>query len=124
MPSVPPPYGKRLCSSGAIDYLIEVSVAGCFRGTSAPLGDLGPLRTQRAVAAAISCAVARSDALDDALPAVSLRHLVGIALELLGAVFRELRDCRLRGVPEPLAILIEVGRRRREPAQCITEHSR
>ena len=53
-----------------------------------------------------------------------LRHLVGIALELLGAVLGELGDRRLRGVPEARAVLVEVGRRRREPPQRVAEHGR
>ena len=53
-----------------------------------------------------------------------LRHLVGIALELLGAVLGELGDRRLRRVPEARPVLVEVGRRRGEPPQRIAEHGR
>ena len=48
----------------------------------------------------------------------------GIALELLGAVLGELGDRRLGGVPEARAVLVEVGRRRREPPQRVAEHGR
>ena len=53
-----------------------------------------------------------------------LRHLVGIALELLGAVLGELGHRRLSGVPEARPVLIEVGRRRRQPPQRVAEHRR
>ena len=53
-----------------------------------------------------------------------LRHLVGIALELLGAVLGELGDGRLGRVPVARPVLIEVGRRRREPPQRIAEDGR
>ena len=53
-----------------------------------------------------------------------LRHLVGIALELLGAVLGELGDGRLGGVPVARPVLVEVGGRRREPPQRIAEHGR
>ncbi len=48
-------------------------------------------------------------------------HLVGIALELLGAVLRELGDRRLGGVPEARAVLVEVGRGGREPPEGVAE---
>ena len=51
-----------------------------------------------------------------------LRHLVGVALELFGAVLGELGHRRLGGIPEARAILIQIRRRRRQPAQGIAEH--
>ena len=53
-----------------------------------------------------------------------LHHLVRIALELLGAVLRQLGDRGLRRVPVARAILIEVGRRAGEPPQRIAEDRR
>ena len=53
-----------------------------------------------------------------------LRHLVGVALQQLGAVLGQLGDGRLGRVPVPRAILIEVGRRAGQPPQRIAEHGR
>ncbi len=58
-----------------------------------------------------------------AQPVIQLvRHLVRIALVLLGTIFRELGDCWLGGVPEARAVLIQVGRGTREPPQRVAEH--
>ena len=51
-----------------------------------------------------------------------LRHLVGVALQQLGAVLGQLGDGRLGRVPVPRAVLIEVGRRAGQPPQRIAEH--
>ncbi len=54
--------------------------------------------------------------------AVELVHdLVGIALELLGAILGQLGDRRLGGVPVARAVLVEVGGGAGEPAQRIAE---
>ena len=53
-----------------------------------------------------------------------LHHLVGIALQLLGAVFRQLGDRGLRRVPVARAVLIEVGRRPGQTSQGIAEDRR
>ena len=53
-----------------------------------------------------------------------LHDLVGVALQLLGAVLRELGDGRLRGVPVTGTVLVEVGRRAGKSPQCIAEHGR
>src|SRR5208337_3490271 len=50
--------------------------------------------------------------------------LVGIALELLGAVFGELGNRRLGREPGAGAVLIEIGRGSREPSQRVAEHGR
>ena len=52
-----------------------------------------------------------------------LCHLVGVALQQLGAVLGQLGDGRLGRVPVPRTILIEVGRRTGQPPQRIAEHS-
>ena len=53
-----------------------------------------------------------------------MHHLVGIALQLLGAVLRQLGDRGLRRVPVARAVLIEVRRRRGQPPQGIAEDRR
>ena len=53
-----------------------------------------------------------------------LHHLVGVALELLGAVLGQLGDRGLRRVPVARAVLVEVGRRAGQPAQRIAEDRR
>ena len=50
-----------------------------------------------------------------------LHHLVGIALELLGAVLRQLGDRGLGRVPVARAVLVEVGGRSGQPPQGIAE---
>ena len=45
-----------------------------------------------------------------------LHHLVGVALQLFGAVLSELGHRGLRRIPVTRPILIEIGRRRRKPA--------
>ncbi|EXI71444.1 MAG: hypothetical protein AW07_03673 [Candidatus Accumulibacter sp. SK-11] len=53
-----------------------------------------------------------------------LRHLVRIALGLLGAVFGQFGHRRLRRIPVMRSVLIEVGRRAGHPAQGVTKHRR
>jgi len=52
-------------------------------------------------------------------PVQFVHDLVGIALQLLGAVFRQLSYRGLRRVPVARAILIEISRRRREAPERI-----
>jgi hypothetical protein len=97
---------------------------GCSAGSTTSLASRSSGRRRRARQ--------RVDALEvSGLPQVGaqplvqlLRHLVGVALELLGTILGELRDRRLRRVPEARTILIEVRRRRREPPQRVAEHGR
>ena len=53
-----------------------------------------------------------------------LRDVVRLAPQLLGAILGEPGDRGLRRVPHPRAVLVEVGGRRREPAQRIAEDRR
>ena len=58
-------------------------------------------------------------------PLVQLGHdLVGVALQLLGAVLGQLGDRGLGRVPVARTVLVEVGGRRRQPAQGIAEDRR
>ena len=50
------------------------------------------------------------------------RHLVGLPPQLLGAVFGELGDGGLRRIPHPRTVLVQIGRRRRQPAQRVAEN--
>jgi hypothetical protein len=57
-------------------------------------------------------------------PLQFLHNLIGVALEQLGAILGEFRHGRLRRIPVAGGVLVQVGRRRSESSQRITEHGR
>ena len=65
------------------------------------------------------CAQVRAQALVQLL-----HHLVGVALQLLGAVLGQLGDRGLRRIPVARAILVEIGGRARQPPQGIAKDRR
>src|ERR1039458_272487 len=51
-------------------------------------------------------------------------HLILVSFQLLGAIFRQFRYCRLSRVPIARSLLIEIGRARSKPPESIAEDSR